>query len=201
MAGILADSHGHIERLRMGIETLKRRAPDILIHLGDVTDTLRLETVDACVEMLIENEVAGVMGNHEYSLVAHHFKRYPDRFAEATRDYVRSLPHRLEISGVCFTHFSPNDGVHGLYAPTDADASRSTLQKSSWPVLINGHSHEPRIFQQMDGAIEDVPFSIDKPFRLESSARYVMTCGAVEDRYCAFFNFQARIFEVISLRS
>ncbi|MBI4829974.1 MAG: metallophosphoesterase family protein [Candidatus Lindowbacteria bacterium] len=117
--GILADAHGNAVRLRRGIETLRSRGAETLIHLGDMADTLRLETVDECVETLIQCEIAGVMGNHEYSLVMHHFKRYPARFSEAAQNYVRSLPQRLELFDICFTHFSPFGGVNGLFAPTD----------------------------------------------------------------------------------
>ena len=127
------------------------------------------------------------------------FKRYPDRYSEAAKDYVRSLPYRIEMSDVCFTHFSPDAGVHGLYAPTDADSYITTLQKSRWPVLVNGHSHDPRIYRRLNGVIEDVRFDTDKSFKLEPGARYILTCGALEDLYCASFDIEARTFEVISL--
>lgn len=199
LVGILADSHGSVEKLAEGIEALKRRAATIIIHLGDAADTLKPETVDECVEMLIRNQIAGVMGNHEYSLVMHHFKRYPDRFSEATKKYVRCLPQRLEMSDVCFTHFSPDSGVYGLFAPTDEASYEAILRSSTRPVLINGHSHEPRIYRQLDGKIENVQFEMDKPYELGKDARYILTCGAIEDRYCALYDLEARRFEVISL--
>lgn len=200
LVGILADSHGNAAILRKGIEALKRREAGMLLHLGDVADTLKLESVDECVELLIRNEIVGVMGNHEYSLVMHHFKRYPDRFSEATKEYVRSLPQRLEMFGVCFTHFSPDGGAYGLFAPTDDKNYEGTLRNSAWPVLVNGHSHEPRIYRQLEGIIQNMRFDLDAPFELEDGARYVLTCGALEDEYCALFDSEARCFEVILLR-
>jgi predicted phosphodiesterase len=197
--GILADSHGHVNRLRKGIQTLKRRGAELLLHLGDVTDTLRLETVDECIDMLILDDVTGVMGNHEYSLATHHFKRYPSKFSESAKDYIKSLPYRLEIANMCFTHFSPFGGVHGLYAPTDAESYEATLLNSTWPVLVNGHSHDPRIYHQLDDKIESVRFEIDKPFRLGQTARYILTCGALEDWYCAFLDSETRCFEVVTV--
>ncbi len=199
LVGILADSHGNVERLTEGIKALRRRSAATIIHLGDAADTLKPETVNECVEMLIRNQVAGVMGNHEYSLVMHHFKRYPDRFSEATKKYVRSLPHQLVMSEVCFTHFSPDSGVHGLFAPTDEASYEAILRSSTRSVLINGHSHDPRIYRQLDGKIENVQFEMDKPYELERNARYILTCGAIEDRYCALYELEARRFEVISL--
>lgn len=200
LVGVLADSHGYADRLRKGIEALKQRGAGRLIHLGDMTDTLRLEMVDECVEMLIQNNIAGVMGNHEYSLVMHHFKRYPDRFSEPTKSYVRSLPYRLEISDACFTHCFPDGGVHGLFAPTDAENYKTALRNSLWPVLVNGHSHEPRIYRQLDGVVESMEFELARPFMLERSASYILTCGALEDWYCALFDLVMRTFEVISLQ-
>lgn len=197
--GILADSHGRADLLQIGIEILRSRRVEKLVHLGDVTDTLRPETVDECAEILLRDGIEGVMGNHEYSLVTHHFKRYPDRFAERAKDYIRSLPYVLEIAGVCFTHFSPTGGVHGLYAATDTKSYVAMLSDSSWPVLINGHSHDPRIFCQSDGVVRSVEFDLESPFKLQGDTRYVLTCGAVEDRYCALFDFEERVFEVISM--
>lgn len=200
LVGILADSHGDAAMLREGIKALKRRDARMLVHLGDVADTLKLESVDECVDLLIRNEISGVMGNHEYSLVMHHFKRYPDKFSETTKNYIRSLPQRLEMFGVCFTHFSPDGGAYGLFAPTDDKNYEGTLRNSTWPVLVNGHSHEPRIYRQLDGTVRSVEFEVGVPFELEDGARYVLTCGALEDRYCALFDSEARSFEVILLR-
>jgi predicted phosphodiesterase len=199
LVGILADSHGIVEKLANGIDVLKKRAVTTIIHLGDAADTLKPETVNECVEMLIRNHIAGVMGNHEYSLVMHHFKRYPDRFSEAAKKYVRSLPQRIELSGVCFTHFSPDSGVYGLFAPTDEASYEAILRGSTRPILINGHSHDPRIYRQMDGKIENVRFEMNRPYELEKGARYILTCGALEDSYCASYDTEARRFEVISL--
>ena len=200
LVGILADSHGNVARLRRGIEALREREVGTLVHLGDVADTLRLETVDECVGLLIRYNIAGVMGNHEYSLVMHHFKRYPDKFSEATKEYVRSLPQRLELFGVCFTHSSYGDGVYGLFAATDERSYETALRNSSWTMLVNGHSHDPRIYRRLDGVIENVRFDVGKPFQLEDDARYILTCGALEDWYCALLDLEARTFEVISLR-
>lgn len=197
---MLADSHGDAARLREGIRTLRERGAETLVHLGDVADTLRLETVDECVELLVRNNIAGVMGNHEYSLVMHHFKRYPDRFLESTKAHVRSLPRRLVLFDVCFTHFSHTDDVYGLFAPTDDRNYRAILLDSEWPVLVNGHSHEPRIYRRLDGVIRNVAVDMGKPFPLEDGANYVLTCGALDDGYCALLDLTTRTFEVISLR-
>jgi predicted phosphodiesterase len=199
LLGILADSHGLSDKLRKGVETLKMRGADKILHLGDTADTLRPETVDECVSLLIENEIPGVMGNHEYSLVMHHFKRYPENFSERTKRYVRSLPRHLVIEEICFTHFSPVGGVYGLFAATDDDNYRDTIQRSPWPVIINGHSHDPRIYQQGNGTFETINHEIQAPFKLDKSCRYILTCGALEDSYCALFDFAERSFEIIFL--
>lgn len=199
LVGILADSHGLIKKLRQGIDTLRSRNVEKIIHLGDVTDTLRLETVDECVRVLVQNDIEGVIGNHEYSLVKHHFNRYRDKFSKSTIEYVCSLPRLLEISGVCFTHFSPNDDAYGLYAQTDDASYEMTLRKSAWPVVINGHSHDPCIFRKLEGIVEGVKFDLDVPFKLDPAAKYILTCGAVEDNYCAVFDLDGRSFEVITL--
>jgi predicted phosphodiesterase len=195
----LADSHGRVDTLVDGIGVLTERNVDKIIHLGDITDTLKPETVNECARILVKNRIDGVLGNHEYSFVAHHFKRYPEKFSDAAMEYVRSLPYILEISGICFTHFSPDGEVYGLYAATDQENYNTTLLNSKWPVLINGHSHDPRIYCQKEGKIENVKFDLDTPFTLQRDARYVLTCGALDDGWCAIFDAGHHAFEVISL--
>jgi len=199
LIGILADSHGSVVRLNRGIEALGERGADALIHLGDIADTLRLDTVDDCIELLIRNNIAGVMGNHEYSLVMHHFKRYPERFSETTMEYVCSLPRRLVLCDICFTHFSDGDGVYGLFGPTDERSYEEILRNSSWSVLVNGHSHDPRIYRRLNGVVENIVCDVGQPFELEEEASYILTCGALDDWYCALLDMNVRTFEVVSL--
>ena len=200
LLGIIADSHGLPDKLRQGIGFLMSRGARQILHLGDIADTLRLETVDECVSILIEHGISGVMGNHEYSLNAHHFKRYPERFSQESIAYVHSLPWRVEIEGVCFTHFSPAGGVYGLFAPTDDLSYEHTVRKSEWPVIINGHSHDPRIYRHLDGLFESVPFKPHAPYRLDRNSRYILTCGALEDSFCALFDLEERKFEIALLK-
>lgn len=197
--GILADSHGCLAKLTSAIETLRAHGASLLTHLGDMVDTLRPETVDDCVQVLINNGVVGVMGNHEYSFVMHHFKRYPERFSETSKQYVSALPQRLEMFDACLTHFSHADGIYGMFAHTDDNSYREILRASRWPVLINGHSHEPRIYHGLDGVCKNVPFDLASPFQLDEGGRYVLTCGAVEDSYCAIYDSGSRHFRVLSL--
>ena len=198
----MADSHGRVDALADGIGILRDRRVGVLAHLGDVTDTQRLETVNDCARLLIENSIEGVLGNHEYSLVTHHFKRYPERFSESAMRYLRSLPFAIEpreAPGVCFTHFSPEGGAHGLYAATDDSGYKATLLASRWPILINGHSHDPRIYRRKDGTMENVIFDANTAVKLQRDARYILTCGALEDGWCAVFDTDAYSFEVVTL--
>jgi predicted phosphodiesterase len=200
LLGIVADSHGLPDKLREGIDVLRNRGAEEILHLGDVADTLRPETVDECIRLLIENRIRGVMGNHEYSLVMHHFKRYPEKFSREAMHYVYSLPWLIEIEGICFTHFSPVGGVHGIFAPTDDLSYEHTITNSEWPIIVNGHSHDPRIYRQLDGVIENVKFKLHIPHRLDPVSRYILTCGALEDSYCALLDLPQRHFEIISLK-
>ncbi len=203
--GILADSHGRVDVLEKGIAVLSVRKIDKLLHLGDMTDTLRPETVDASAKILVEHNIDGVLGNHEYSYVTHHFKRYSEKYSESAMEYIRSLPYLIEIADVCLTHFSPEGGVHGLYAHTDEESYKTAIQNSRWPVLINGHSHDPRIYcrydRRPDGNPENMEFEAGVPFRLHDDAKYILTCGALEDNWCAIYDIEERTFEIISLKN
>ncbi|GAB4338923.1 MAG: hypothetical protein Kow0099_13450 [Candidatus Abyssubacteria bacterium] len=199
LLGILADSHGCLEKLTGAVETLRNHGAALLVHAGDMVDTLRPETVDDCIQVLVKNKIAGVMGNHEYSFVMHHFKRYPEKFSQMSKEYVSALPQQLEILDICFTHFSPAGGIHGMFAYTDTGSYEEVIKASRWPVLINGHSHEPRVYHALDGVCVDVPFGPARTVELGHAGRYVLTCGAVEDSYCAIYDPVSRHFKVLLL--
>jgi len=197
LMGVVADCHGLPHKLRKAIDLLRLRGAQRIFHLGDVVDTLRPETVDECVSLLLEYDISGVMGNHEYSFIRHHFKRYTERFSKQSQAYVSSLPEFVVIEDVCLTHFSPVGGVYGLFAHTDDASYEKTIRESRWPVIINGHSHDPRIYRQTDGLVESLNCPSGTDFLLDPNSRYILTCGALEDSYCALYDFSERRFQVI----
>jgi hypothetical protein len=47
--------------------------------------------------------------------------------------------------------------------------------------------------------MENVAFDADTAVRLQGDAQYILTCGALEDGWCAVFDTDAYSFEVVTL--
>jgi putative phosphoesterase len=119
--GVLSDTHGNVENLRLAIRHLLTRKTDLFVHLGD--DFEDAETFD---EFDIDS-VIKVPGVYD--------PEYSDQ----------SVPHRLleNLAGfrVMFSHTPashPNDFPDDL-RPEDS------LARGEIDILLHGHTHVPRI--------------------------------------------------------
>ena len=66
--GIMADSHGDPESIDKGAVFLKQQDCTKLIHLGDICDSNRFDTADACVDRVRKLGIAAVKGNNDHTL-------------------------------------------------------------------------------------------------------------------------------------
>lgn len=66
LIGIMADSHGKPETILTALEVLKDLNCRSIYHLGDVCDSTRPETAEACLQPLQEHHVITIKGNNEF---------------------------------------------------------------------------------------------------------------------------------------
>jgi putative phosphoesterase len=202
--GLLADSHGDLRATEKSIRTLRRRDVDLIVHLGDFSDSVRLDLLAAMIDILKSNQVLAVMGNNDFMvgnmLAEEAYMTYQDRDRMAA--FIKDIPMKRVLEDICFAHSLPFDHFKACYEPIDNGSTvraDQLFQETDHRVLFCGHSHLPVLFRLRSERVtrENVPPG--RPLSLDSSDRYIMVVGAVEEGECALFDRESSCYERIKL--
>lgn len=186
--GLIADSHGKNDLLQRAIQTVTKSGAKRLIHLGDLCDSLHPDSAQDTVNILQENNIPGVLGNNEYSIISEHHNEHVQNISTAVLDYLSALPYILDLSPFWFTHSAPFEWPAATRRPI-MDFLPHLLKQKPFPfeILFRGHSHRPSVIE-MDGAeIKKIPAQAGTRLKLHRNRRYVITVGAVEEASSALF--------------
>lgn len=157
---IFTDIHANLEALETVLakidELAKEKPIDQIWFLGDLVGYG--PNPNECIEKLRERTDVIIAGNHDWAAVGkldlEDFSAAARISAEWTakeltaehREFLRSLPERLEIDGCTLVHGSPY-GPLWEYLTSEVLAERSFQYFDSRFCLV-GHTHVPIIFQQ-----------------------------------------------------
>lgn len=96
--GLITDIHEHVEYLRAALHRLRHDAVEQIIFIGDAFFTG--ERIEETVELLVQNNVIGVWGNHDRGspLTGN------QQFSTIVMDFLANLKPRLELVGCLSTH-------------------------------------------------------------------------------------------------
>jgi diadenosine tetraphosphatase ApaH/serine/threonine PP2A family protein phosphatase len=187
---ILSDIHGNIEAFRSVLGDIGIRRPPVgeIISLGD---TLGYgPEPEACINLLRENGILSVQGNHELGLARPEYRRWfnpqsrqaLDRTGELisadTLAYIRELPPFLSRHGCLFVHGLPPASAFTYLFEIPLDEMSRIFAGFTEAVAFMGHTHELEIVSWHAGqASREVlaEGSID----LDRSRRYLVNIGAV----------------------
>jgi predicted phosphodiesterase len=182
----MADSHGEPELLQRAVERLLGLGCGFMVHLGDVVDSARPETADACVEILRKNRVFTVKGNNDHQIVASHDGRTGGPVSEQAVQWLKDLPCRLLYGKAVFVHSLPFVGRMGLSAlARSMEPPQMLAYLSGRPaqILFRGHSHSPLVAHLNEDRAQKKLSTItpppDQALDTASLAPCIVTCGAL----------------------
>jgi putative phosphoesterase len=162
--GILGDIHGEAQLLEVALQALgSDRSLDALLAVGDIVNLDR-ET-ERCCQLLIQNGVQAVRGNHDRWFFELEPFRLPEDDRPGTvslqsRAYLASLPVTREYETVAgsllLCHGLGNDDMAGVY-PGDVGPALdrnirlyALVAEKRYRFVINGHTHQ-RMVRTFDG--------------------------------------------------
>jgi predicted phosphodiesterase len=198
--GLIADSHSDLEMTRLAIEQLRSRRIDAIIHLGDICDSLQSELLDASMAFVAENQLLAVKGNNDYLLETLLVDNDPGRFQPQTRSFLKQLPMKIELDGVCFAHSLPFEYLRAFYEPIDtgtADRAHQLFCIMPYRVLFAGHSHMPMLFRWHKGEVIREELDRARSLYLDPEERYIIIIGAVTRGECGLFDRERFLYERI----
>ena len=65
----MADSHGRPESIKAAFTFLKQEMCEEIYHLGDICDSSRTETAEACIHQIQENGIKAIRGNNDQRII------------------------------------------------------------------------------------------------------------------------------------
>ena|SRR3989344_145715 len=175
--GLISDIHANLDALLCAFTVLEKSAVDTIYHLGDVAGSRNNPTLT--INALIENEVEGVMGNHDLLELC-----YPSEpLSDPAKEYLARLPQTIEKDGLLFIHENPLENVKfghgywikGSYIRNGEDAKR-VFEGTTVRIMIVGHTHLASAFSN---ASEEHFFREDGKIQLDPKKRYILNPGSV----------------------
>lgn len=199
--GVMADSHGNAASIRSALELFGSWGCRRIYHLGDICDSLKPETVDACVEPLRAAAVIAIRGNNDHSLLANKSGGAHDVISEEGRRFLQNLPLTAQYGDAEMAHSLPFPELLGLTSMIgpmgEAEAVRF-FDSSGSRVLFRGHSHSPELTWRRDGRVMTRELVPERAEDLSERMPCIVTCGALSEGYCMIW--EARQQTVTCLR-
>jgi len=187
--GIIADSHSKNSLTIEAIHILKGMGAEEIIHLGDFCDSLLPEKMDDAVKIMNNYNIQAIMGNNEYIVIKEYLPYHQDYFKEETISFLSELPFTIIKSDICFTHSTPYNHPAATRRPLMEYIAILILEKThQFRITFRGHSHSPSLIKINGESITEWGIESQTKVSLSKDGIYVITVGAIENRYCAFFN-------------
>lgn len=200
--GIMADSHGDADSIYAARRLFREQGCCRIYHLGDICDSLRPETADACIQALLSEMIVAIRGNNDHSLLMNQKGRTDSCISEQSRLFLENLPLKASFGSADMVHSLPLTEELGfaslIGSMGSADGSRlfRTLKQ---PVLFRGHSHSPEVAWRQNG--QTVTRKMQPAERLDLGALMpcIVTCGALADGYCLIWEPSQRTITCLTL--
>ena len=114
LTGIMADSHGNSETILAALAAFKNLKCRTIYHLGDICDSTRPETAEACLKPLQDRHVIAIKGNNDHVIVANHLGREKAPVSPNILRYLQNLPLVAYSHAADLTHSLPFVAKLGL---------------------------------------------------------------------------------------
>lgn len=161
---VLSDIHSNLVALNAVLADVEAQGIERIICLGDIVGYA--SSVRSCLRKIRSLGCPVVLGNHDEAAclgdvpldfnptarVGALFSA--QRLQDEDKEWIRSLPRRLEIDGVEYFHASLESLIHWPYIANEWDAKRHFVHQST-PLAFCGHTHHPAVWFQAvpEGAV------------------------------------------------
>jgi predicted phosphodiesterase len=202
LIGIMADSHGQTRAIEAALAALERLACRTVYHLGDVCDSTRPETAEACLRLLMEQRVVMIKGNNDHAIIANHANRPIPFDAPEVWRYLQTAPLIRRYQNAVFAHSLPFVETLGLSSMIgnmgESEAKRS-FKTFPRHIIFRGHGHSPEIVRPQGRGILSRSIRPGETIDLAGKLPAVVTCGALTRGSYMVWNPQESFLKILSL--
>lgn len=158
--GIVGDVHAETIRLEIALHFLRKKQVECILCVGDIVDGRG--NVDKCCELLQENDVLIVRGNHDRWFTEGTMRDLPEATQwedvnETSKSFIRSLPlmeaHETVTGRLLLCHGLGTNDMQRLtpddygYALEVMEELHTLLRNREYQFVVNGHTHHRMIRQ------------------------------------------------------
>ncbi|MDY6967075.1 MAG: metallophosphoesterase family protein [Spirochaetota bacterium] len=197
--GLISDSHSLNLEMRKAIEILYDMGAKNIIHLGDICDSLKPETLEDSIYILNRYNVKPIMGNNEYIIMTDQISSQTRSLKDTSISFLKELPYTIQFEDICFTHSLPLNWPAATHKPISEYLPKMTVKNPPFRRVFRGHSHKTSMIE--------IEYESQKELLIEPGARislkkdrvYIITVGAVEDGLCSLYDPKSNEFITISI--
>lgn len=145
--------------------------------------------MDYAVEILKKYNIKAILGNNEYAIKTEFIPNNPKTLKECTISFLNELPYNLMIDDLCFTHSLPYNWPAATRQPLEGLLKFPPAgDMMPFRILFRGHSHSMSVVEYCDEERANIYIESGKKIKLRDDRKYIITVGALEDRFCALFD-------------
>lgn len=196
--GLMADSHGDAARIEAAARCFRDHGCPLGIHLGDIGDTTRPATLEACLDRLEAHAILPIRGNNDHTLL---LNQSPLVSARAMA-IIREMPLTRQVGSALLAHSLPFAAAMGPRCMLEDMRSRHIrrfFQTYPGRSLFRGHSHQPEIVRPQGAALTRERMLPGRTYPLPTGQSAVVTCGALFDGLCLIWHRDRESIELIAL--
>lgn len=196
--GIMADSHGEAALIDAAAACFRRRGCGLQFHLGDICDTARPASAQACLEKMAVHRIAAIRGNNEHTLLLNR----PAGIDTSVMETIRAMPLTRRVGPALLAHSLPfvtTMGPRCMIEDMTPGHIRRFFQLHPGGALFRGHSHRPEIVRRRSGALVREKMLPGRSYPLYAGESAVITCGALAGRLCLIWDRHRETVELIGL--
>ena len=185
---VISDIHANFEAFREVLADIRKVRADSTICLGD--NIGYGPEPEEVVNLIRENEIPCVLGNHELGIVRPEFLTWFNRLAreslaitaglisDSTVRYLHTLGPKLVFHGGLFVHGRPPDSVTDYIIELGPGELKPLMERMDQQVCFVGHTHLLGIISLENGRVKRGDLR-EGVVRLKEGAKTIINTGAV----------------------
>jgi predicted phosphodiesterase len=201
--GIMADSHGRPDTIRDALAVFTAVDCVSIYHLGDICDSTRPETADACLRLLMKRRVQAIKGNNDQAILTNHTGRDSSPVSPQGIQALKKLELARYYQEAIFIHSLPfveELGLSSIIGAMGPMEIRRFCNQFPGKILFRGHSHNPEIAWLNRQQVKSRPLTVGRKLNLSQTVPCVVTCGALTRGLCMLWNPEENYIESVSFR-
>lgn len=208
---IITDVHSNQEALEAALEDIKTQNVKTIYCTGDLVGYAA--SSNEVIELLRENSVKCIMGNHDYACFNQPMRDEMNRNAREAIAYtmrvltpenfsfLKELPRQITENGIFLTHGLPPAHLDEYIDLQSKNELKQAFSSFGEKVAFVGHTHLFEIYQfTSDGEIRRPGFRQNK-FELEPDSRYMISAGSIgqprdDDREAGYLIYDTKLYQI-----